>query len=177
MMDEKILLIEKLRDNADKFLLEKLSQDIGPLHDQYQKELGEKLYAWISWAVNYYSTTELHKIYRELCAKYPGIFYSIGSDDYKRLADLDECKYLELHDVKHMPPMKHLGFSNQASQHRVAGAQSYAIWKQGFYKAGTSHLNNMARQIRLSQDKRKMRRLKRKEAKLRKKGIRLFDSE
>jgi len=170
MIDEHILCIEKLRDNADQFLLKKMSEDIGPLHDRYQKELGEQVYAWISWATQYYSTTELHKIYKELCAKYPGIFYSIGSDDYKRLANLDELKYLELHNVKHMPPMKHLGFSNQTSQSSV-------IWKQGFYKTGISHLSKIAQQIRLSEDKRKMRRLKRKEAKLRKKGIRLFDSE
>lgn len=174
MIDEKILLIEKLRDNADKFLLEKLSQDIGPLHDQYQKELGEKLYAWMRWAIHYYSTTELNKIYKEFCARYPGVFFAISADDYQKIADLDELKYLEIHNARNIPPMGNLGYSQL--YHKSNTSPTGNIWTYLSQRSNINHLSNMAKQIRLSEDKRKMRRLKRKEAKLRKKGIRLFDS-
>lgn len=175
MMDEKILLIEKLRDNADKFLLEKLSQDIGPLHDQYQKELGEKLYAWMSWAVKYYSTVELHKIYKEFCARYPGVFFVISADDYQKIADLDELKYLEIHNARNIPPMGNLGYSQLYRKSNTSTTGN--IWTYLSQRSNINHLSNMAKQIRLSEDKRKMRRLKRKEAKLRKKGVRLFGAE
>lgn len=169
MIDEKILLIEKLKDNAVEYLGQKMIEDIGETHYAHTKMLEEKLYQWVVWARQYYSTTEIKKAYAILVEKHRSVFSTISLHAYDDIRKLDEYLNLDEHKILHSYVRRPFKMKNFPPPTKPTAKNIHAIWKG-------NNLKNLVRQLRQEKDKRRMRRLKRKETARKKKGVRLFDS-
>jgi hypothetical protein len=175
MIDEKILLVEKLKDNAVEFLGEKMIEDMGPVYKEQQKIIEQKLIDWVTWARQYYSTTEIKRAYSILLKEHGSIFTIVSPGTYAQIEAMDEWLDLSSNDVL---------FSSK-----------FARQSAGLGKSITNPLHNKKTNTKTNSQKHYkkpmtlrqiiktlhnpqicMRKLKRKEARLKKKGIRLFDS-
>jgi hypothetical protein len=163
MIDEKTLLIEKLKDNAVEFLGEKMIEDIGPIYKSQQEIIEKKLIDWITWARQYYSTTEIKKAYSILLKECGSIYTMVRTDAYRKIEEMDE--WLDLSDPGVLFDSRKVGVAATKPKKNLTPNQ------QKNYKRPMT-LRQMLKS--LHNHKICMRKLKRKERKLKKKGIRLF---
>jgi hypothetical protein len=174
MIDEKILLVEKLKDNAIEFLGQKMIEDIGSGYKEQQKIIEQKLLDWVTWARQYYSTTEIKKAYSILLKEHGSIYTMVRPEIYIQINALDE--WLDLSEPNIL-------FNSQHNKHSIGlGKYSNPLYNKKINAAPNTQKTYKKpmtlRQIikTLRNNKPCMRKLKRKETKLKKKGIRLFDS-
>lgn len=173
MIDEKTLLIEKLKDNAVTYLAEKLVDDLGKSNREHQEMLEKRLYEWVSWAVKYYSTTDIRRAYAILSEFQKPILNTISDATYEAIQEIDP--FLDLRDISsNLSYNRSLAMARQvtkiASLPNTIPPLKNTKKKQGSLKKLTTLIKNFKGET----DKRRMRRLKRKEAQRKKKGVRLF---
>jgi len=102
-LDEKTILIEKLKDTALDYLRDQMREDLGKLSEEFQNKLNDRVLEWVKASHPYFSTSEFRKAYKELCQEYQMIYYCFftGSNHKKQLEKFDE--YYKLDDSKLMP--------------------------------------------------------------------------
>ena len=168
MIDEKILLVEKLKDNAVEFLGEKMIEDMGPVYKELQKIIEQKLIDWVTWARQYYSTTEIKRAYSILLKDYGSIFTMVSPGTYAQIEAMDEWLDLSSNDVLFSSKFarRSAGLGRSIANPLTANPNTQKTYKKPMtLRQVLKSLNN---------NKLCMRKLKRKERKLKKKGIRLF---
>lgn len=165
MIDDKQLLWDRLKDTAELSLRVDI-EEIGQVFDKHKQEINTMLYDYISWALTRYSTTEIRRVFASLAEHHKGLENII---DYEKINKLDE--WLELDQAFSLHTR--MNFRNHIKKMAQHPLMNHNIGKS----SGTSHLKDLVRKLKNESDPRRMRRLKRKETKLKKKGIRLFDSE
>jgi len=176
MIDEKILLVEKLKDNAVEFLGEKMIEDMGPVYKEQQKIIEQKLLDWVTWARQYYSTTEIKRAYSILLKEHGSIFTIVRPDTYNKIEAMDEWLDLSNPDVL---------FRSQHNKHSIGlGKNPNPLYNKKITTSPNTQKTYKKpmtlRKILKSLKNPKsidMRKLKRKERKLKKKGVRLFGSQ
>lgn len=161
MIDEKTLLIEKLKDTAIDYLTEKMREDIGKISDQYQKEINDKVIEWVKASQPYFSTTEFRKAFKDLCQTNQLIYFSFMlSDANKEVDAIDE--WYNLDDGKLIPNRYYMS-------HSAASGRAYTMMpKHSGPNSGvstnlhhTANLKNLLKRIKIGTDKRKLKRLSR----------------
>ena len=166
MIDDKQLLWDRLKDTAQDSLAKDMEIKIGKLFDKHKQEINEVLYDYISWALTRFSTTEIRKSCIKLSREHKGLRDLI---DYETINSLDEWLQLDSPSILH---------NNAYLQAHIRKMGQHPLMNQKFTTVHTSpKLKDLVRKLKNESDPRRMRRLKRKEAKLKKKGVRLFDSE
>ena len=172
MIDERTLVIHKLKDTAVDYLTDKMREDIGKISDQYQKEINDKIIEWIKASQPYFSTTEFRKAYKDLCQNNQLIYFSFILGNANQKVDaIDE--WYDLDDVNLMP--------NRHSTSWLAGSgKSYTIMpKHSGPNPGVStnlhqsvNLKDFFKRLKVGKDKRKLKRLSRRK---KVKGGKVFD--
>ena len=162
MIDDKTLLWERLKDTATDTLYKDMENKIGLLFDKHKQEIDKELQDYVSWALTRFSTTEIRRAYARLATDRKGLISIIDS---QAINNLD--KYLEFDDpglfIKNWKT-----YVGNISKHPIVNTPKMPQ---------TGNVHSLAKILRsMKKDKRKMKRLVRKEAKLKKRGIRLFDS-
>lgn len=168
MIDDKQLLWDRLKDTAQDSLAKDMEIKIGQLFDKHKQEINDVLYDYISWALTRFSTTEIRKSCIKLSREHKGLRYLI---DYETINSLDEWLQLDssaIHVHNNAYLQAHI---TKMGQHPL---MNHSI---GTTMGTSKNLKDLVRKLKNESDPRRMRRLKRKEAKLKKKGVRLFDSE
>jgi len=168
MIDDKQLLWDRLKDTAQDSLAKDMEIKIGQLFDKHKQEINEVLYDYISWALTRFSTTEIRKSCIKLSREHKGLRDLI---DYETINSLDEWLQLDSSAI-------HVHNNANLKVHITKMGQHPLMNHNIGTTTGTfKNLKDLVRKLKNESDPRRMRRLKRKEAKLKKKGVRLFDSE
>jgi hypothetical protein len=172
MIDERTLLIHKLKDTAVDYLTEKMREDIGKISDQYQKEINDKIIEWVKASHPYFSTTEFRKAFKELCQTNQMIYFSfILSNANDKVDAIDE--WYDLGDNKLMPNRYYMS-------HSAGSGKAYTIIpKHSGPNSGVStnlhqsyNLKDLLKRLKVGKDKRKVKRLSRRK---KVKGGKVFD--
>ena len=172
MIDDKKLLWDRLKDTAQVTLEKDMEEKIGQLFDKHKQEINSLLHDYVTWALTRFSTTEIRTAFTKLTVYHNGLK---GTIDFDSINKLDE--WLHLDDISIQGRLNYHSHVQKMSNHPIMTGMGGLGMTYHTTKNYKNHSSRLADLIRgLKKDKRKMRRLVRKEAKLRKKGVRLFDS-
>ena len=155
MIDEKVILVEKLKDTAVQHLTEKMIEDIGKLSQEYQDALNDRIVEWVKFSHKYFSTTEFRQAYADLCQRYNIIYFNFMLGHHSKLVD-DIDPWYNLSDSKLMPTRQQNYYIpnlkkaySKMSQHSQLGVSH------------TSSLKGLLKRLNIKSDKRKSKRLSR----------------
>jgi len=174
MIDDKQLLWDRLKETAQDSLAKDMEIKIGQLFDKHKQEINGVLYDYISWALTRFSTTEIRKSCIKLSREHKGLRDLI---DYETINSLDEWLQLDSPSILHNKAylQAHIRKMGQHPLMNHNTGNPFAV-NIGTTMGTSKNLKDLLRKLKPA-DPRRMRRLKRKETKLKKKGVRLFDSE